>query len=40
MEKSEDPYLGLLSYRNTALSFDISPAELLMNRRLNTILIY
>ena len=38
MEKSEDPYLGLLSYRNTPLSFGRSPAELLMNRRLNTTL--
>ena len=38
MEKYEDPYLGLLSYRNTPLSFGISPAELLMNRRLNTTL--
>ena len=40
MEKSEDPYLGLLSYRNTPLSFGRSPAELLMNRRLNTRLPY
>ena len=34
LEKEEDPYLGLLSYRSTPLSFGRSPAELLMNRKL------
>ena len=36
MMKSNDPYLGLLSYRTSPLSFGLCPAELLMNRRLNT----
>ena len=34
LEKEEDPYLGLLSYRSTPLSFGRSPAELLMNRKI------
>ena len=38
MEKSNDPYLGLLSHRTTPLSFGISPGELLMNRKLSTTL--
>ena len=38
LEKSDDPYLGLLSYRSTPLSFGISPAELLMNRKICTTL--
>ena len=36
LEKEEDPYLGLLSYRSTPLSFERSPAELLTNRKLRT----
>ena len=36
LSKEDDPYLGLLAYRSTPLSFGISPAELLMGRRLNT----
>ena len=32
----EDPYLTLLSYRNTTVSDACSPAQLLMNRRLRT----
>jgi transposase InsO family protein len=32
----EDPYLSLLSYRNTPVSDAGSPAQLLMNRRLRT----
>ena len=36
LSKEDDPYLGLLEYRSTPLSFGISPAELLMGRRLNT----
>ena len=38
MEKSNDPYLRLLSYRTTPLSFGILPGELLMNRKLSTTL--
>ena len=33
-ESDEDPYLALLSYRNTPLSGGKSPAEILMNRKL------
>ena len=35
----EDPYLSLLSYRNTPVSDAGSPAQLLMNRRLRTDLL-
>ena len=35
----KDPYLGLLSYRSTPLSFGRSPAELLMNRKLRTTVV-
>ena len=38
MEKSDDPYLGLLSHRTMPLSFGISPGELLLNRKLSTTL--
>ena len=38
MEKSNDPYIGLLSHRTTPLSFGISPGELLMKRKLSTTL--
>ena len=34
MEKTEDPYLSMLGYRTTPLDFGLSPAELLMNRKL------
>lgn len=34
LAKSEDPYLGLLAYRNTPLTSGASPAQLLMGRRL------
>ena len=40
MKISNYPYLGLLCYRTTPLSFGISPGELLINRKLSTILPY
>jgi len=33
-KKSDDPYLGLLAYRNTKLECGASPAQLLMGRNL------
>ena len=37
LQKSADPYLGLLSYRSTSLAWcNKSPAELLMGRNLRT----
>ena len=37
LEKSDDPYKALLSYRNTPLDgVNLSPAQLLMGRRLRT----
>ena len=34
--KQADPYIALLNYRNTPIRNGFSPAELLMNRKLNT----
>lgn len=34
LRKCDDPYLGLLAYRNTPLSCGLSPAELLYGRKL------
>ena len=36
--KSEDPYIALISYRSTPLENGYSPAELLMGRKLRTII--
>ena len=37
LEKSSDPYMAILSYRTTPLPWcNLSPAELLMGRRLKT----
>ena len=37
LEKSDDPYKALLSYRNTPLDgVNLSPAQMLMGRRLRT----
>ncbi|KAJ8889063.1 hypothetical protein PR048_008557 [Dryococelus australis] len=36
LSKSEDPNLGLLSYRCTPLESDLSPGELLFGRKLIT----
>lgn len=38
LKRNNDPYLGLLSYRNTKLQNGYSPAELLLGRRLRTTL--
>ena len=35
--KSDEPYLALLAYRSIPVANGYSPAELLMNRRLRTI---
>jgi hypothetical protein len=37
-EKSDDPYIALLSYRATPLANGHSPAELLMGKKLQTLL--
>ena len=36
LEKSDDPYVALMSYRSTPLENGYSPAELLMGRKLRT----
>ena len=36
LNKSEDPYLGLLTYRTTALQNDYSPSQLLVGRKLRS----
>ena len=37
LEKADDPYKALLSYRNTALEdVNLSPSQMLMGRRLRT----
>jgi len=36
LEKSEDPYLGLLAYRTSPINGGFSPSQLLMNRKLRT----
>jgi transposase InsO family protein len=38
LKKSDDPYIPLLSYRATSLANGHSPAELLMGRKLQTLL--
>ncbi len=38
LAKGDDPYLGLLAYRSTALQNGSSPSELLMGRKLQTTL--
>jgi hypothetical protein len=38
MLKKSDPYIALLSYRATPLANENSPAELLMGRKLQTLL--
>jgi hypothetical protein len=38
LEKSDDPYIALLSYRATPLANGHSPAELLMGKKLQTLL--
>ena len=37
LKKEKDPYLALLSYRSTPLQNGYSPSELLMNRRVRTV---
>ena len=37
LKKEKDPYLALLSYQSTPLQNGYSPSELLMNRKLRTI---
>ena len=36
IKKSKDPYLALMSYRSTPLECGLSPAELLMGRKIRT----
>ena len=38
LEKSDDPYLALMSYHSTPLENGYSPAELLMGRKMRTII--
>ena len=38
LEKNDDPYLALMSYRSTPLENGYSPAELLMGRKMRTII--
>ncbi len=38
LKKNKDPYLALLSYRTTPLQNGLSPSELLMGRKLRTLL--
>ena len=38
LKKSDDPYMALMIYHSTPLNNGFSPSELLMNRRLRTIL--
>ena len=38
LKKSDDPYLAMLAYRSTPLENGYSPAELLMGRRLRTMI--
>ena len=39
LNKNEDPYLALMSYRSTPLENGYSPAELLMSRKIQTPLL-
>ena len=38
LKKADDPFLALLAYRTTPLHYGFSPAELLMGRKLRTVL--
>ena len=38
LKKEKDPYLAILSYRSTPLQNGYSPSELLMNRKLRTVI--